>query len=529
MMRVGLRQRYALIIALAAVVVASLVQVISYWETTRLAKEVERSSSDSMSRALRREAGLAARQLASVLAASLVEPLEKEDFERLFNITHSARSLPDVTEVLVYDRDGKVIHDGTKEIDSYGASAPDGLRTLVLSRGQTLSKFEETTLDICVPILTTNRIIGAVRYTISLSRFEAHMRQLDGELAAINQRSADKHLRNFIGLVVVLIILGAVVGITAAGRLIEPIQALTAMTRQVAQRNFRVNVPERRPDELGELASSLKRMAAEIEESMISRSHLEEEVRNRTVALERANRELEQRDHHRRHFLAEVSHELRTPLTIIHGEAQVAARMDDDDIARYQHSFATIIEQSTSMRTLVDDLLKLARLDDHLTEYNFEHVQVAELVDAAVMAAQRLVGAGNLWITTDNRQDDIAIHGDRQKLGQFLLIFVKNSINYSPEGGRIEIRSQAQGDTAEILISDQGVGLEPLDQERIFDPFYRGKKARQLFPNGSGLGLSIARKILDAHRGTICVANRADRGTTVSIKLPLESRNGCQG
>lgn len=527
-MRVGLRQRYALIIALSAVAVASTVQVASYRESLQLAEEVERSSSEVMSRALRREADLAAKQLAAVLTDSLVEPLEEENFERLFNITRSARSLSDVTEILVYDQNGTVIHDGTKEIEAYGREASDELRETVLGRGETLSKFGET-LDICVPVLTAGRVIGAVRFSASLARFESHMEQLDQELAAINEESAAKHMRNFVGLIVVLTILGMLFGIMCAGRLIEPIHTLTAMTQQVAQGNFRVSAPKRRSDELGELASSLKRMATEIEESMMSRSQLEKEVLSRTEALEKANQQLEKRDHHRRRFLAEVSHELRTPLTIIHGEAQISTRIENGDVARYQDSLSTITEQSATMRMLVDDLLQLARLDDHLTEYKFECVRVAELIDSAGRTARKLAKTSALQINCENGCDDIVIHGDRQKLSQLLLIFIKNSITYSPDGGTIDIRSDADGNAAEIMITDQGVGLESLDQQRIFDPFYRGKKARRLFPSGSGLGLSIARKISDAHRGSINVTGEADQGTRVSIKLPLESCGGCRG
>lgn len=527
-MRVGLRHRYALIIALSAVAVASTVQVVSYREAIRLAGDVERSSSEAMSRALHREANLAAKQLAAVLTNSLIEPLEEENFERLFNITRSARSLPDVIEILVYDHSGTVIHDGTKAIESYGIEAPTDLREAVLGRGETLSKFRETTLDICVPVLTAGRVIGAMTFSTSLARFENHMGQLNQELAAINQESAAKHLRNFVGLIMILIILGTLFAIVCAGRLIKPIHTLTAMTRQVAQGNFRISAPQHRSDELGELASSLQRMATEIEESMISRSHLEKEVRSRTGALEKANQQLAERDHHRRRFLAEVSHELRTPLTIIHGEAQVTSRIENGDVARYLDSLLTIGEQSAAMCILVDDLMQLARLDDYLSDYNFERVRVAELIDAAGMAAQNLAKSSDVQISCKNKRDDIVVHGDRQKLGQLLLIFIKNSISYSPDGGTIDIRCDANNDLAEILIIDQGVGLEPLDQQRMFDPFYRGNKARRLFPSGSGLGLSIARKISDAHRGTICVTGEADRGTKVSIKLPLQNDDGCR-
>ncbi|MEL6965407.1 MAG: hypothetical protein AAFO01_21845 [Pseudomonadota bacterium] len=140
-MRVGLRLRYALMIALSAVAVASTVQFVSYREAIRLARDVEQSSSEAMSGALRREAEVATMQLASVLADGLVEPLAKLDFEELFNISRSVRLLPDVTAILIYDREGKVIHDGTKEIESYGNIASDKLRKVVLEDGQVLSKF----------------------------------------------------------------------------------------------------------------------------------------------------------------------------------------------------------------------------------------------------------------------------------------------------------------------------------------------------------------------------------------------------
>ncbi|MEL6961587.1 MAG: HAMP domain-containing sensor histidine kinase, partial [Pseudomonadota bacterium] len=387
----------------------------------------------------------------------------------------------------------------------------------------------ETTLKICSPIQTAGQTLGAVEVVVSLGRFQDHMMQLDGELAAMNQEGADKHLRNFVGFVVILTFLGAFVGYACAGQLIRPIQALTSMTRQIARRNFRVSIPERRSDELGELARSLKHMATEIEESMISRTHLEKEIQIRTAELERANLQLEQRDLHRRQFLTEVSHELRTPLTIIHGEAQVATRLADGEVAPYQDSLSVITEQGAVMRKLVDDLMILARLDDHLTEYEFERIQIEEIVDSANKAAQTLAEANNLKITKENKKHNLTIRGDRQKLSQLLLIFIKNSINYSPDGGSIEIRTDVQNGKVKIQISDQGVGLEPSDGTRMFDPFYRGKTAQRLFPSGSGLGLSIAKKISDAHSGTIDIAARADCPTTVSINLPLESHNGYQG
>ncbi|MGI9436355.1 MAG: ATP-binding protein [Geminicoccaceae bacterium] len=522
-MRLGLRHQYALTIAISAVAVASLVQLFSYWESIRLANEFRRSSAETMSIALRRVAETDARHLAVVLSDSLVDPLVHEDFEEIYNILHAASSLPQMIEIFVYDAEAKVVHDATKEIDTYGTAAPEAIRDLILAGGQggTKAIFHESKLEICAPIMIGDRMIGALQFATSLDDIRNNTAKLDGELASINQESANKHLRNFVGLTFCLVLLGILAGFFFAGQLIRPIQDLIKITRQLGRRNFNVDLPWRRSDELGELAGALCSMADEIQESMISRSELEKTVHERTSELQKANNKLQVHDQHCRRFLAEVSHELRTPLTVVHGEAQVTLRSTDADVSSYQDCLDRIIRQTKSMGVLVDDLLNLARADDHLAVYQFEEVPLADILRLTSENARILATDKRIVIRSDDYSDNLIILADRQKLVQLLMKLVDNAISYSPHGSIIGITGHSKEGAVEIVIDDQGIGLDAANQDRVFDPFFRGAEARQLRPGGSGLGLPIAKAIADAHNGMLTIIGVPGRGTTVRLRLPL--------
>ncbi len=522
-MRLSLRYRYALTIGVAAVGLASLIQFFSYIESARLADEVQRSTTETMSRALRHQAETDARHLAAVLADGLIEPLIHEDFEDIYNILQAARSLPQVAEIQVYDSRAKLVHDATKDIRSYGTEAPEAVREEVLGQGRWLATFHESILEICSPIAIRDRIVGAVRFTTSLDAIRADMARLDEDLAAIHGNSADDRLHNFAWLIAGLLILGIAAGFAGADSLIQPVRDLIDMTRQIGARNFKVDMPWKRSDELGKLAAALHGMAGEIRESMISKSELERTVRERTEELRAANVLLRRHDRRRRRFLAEVSHELRTPLTVVHGEAQVTLRSGSGELSAYRDSLKKVIAQTTLMRCMVDDLLKLARADDHLTSYQFEHVPLAEILKATVENAQILAACKNIVVEGSECSDGLLIRADRQKLAQLLMNVVDNAVNYSPPGGMISVAGHGMAGVAEIVVSDQGIGLDAANQDRVFDPFFRGVAARQLRPEGSGLGLPIAKAIAEAHRGSITIVGSPGQGTSVRLRLPLDA------
>lgn len=225
-------------------------------------------------------------------------------------------------------------------------------------------------------------------------------------------------------------------------------------------------------------------------------------------------------------FLADVSHELRTPLTILHSNAEVGQRVDQDP-AYYRELLARISGESGRMRRMVEDLLLLARSDSASLPLETEAldaelflVEVAERADAlakqrgATLKA-RLGGEGQLLV-------------DLARMEQAVLVLVDNAAKYGAPGGEITLSSDAAGGRLAIEVSDRGPGIPEEHRDRVFERFYRVDKARSRKQGGSGLGLPIAKTIVEAHGGRIEARERDGGGTRMRITLPLRPERGAE-
>jgi len=215
-----------------------------------------------------------------------------------------------------------------------------------------------------------------------------------------------------------------------------------------------------------------------------------------------------------RRFVSDASHELRTPLTLLRAEAEALARRLD--AARETRP---LLGQIDRIGRLVRDLLTLARLDERALSLEREPVPVLSLLRTAATAAERLAGPG-VAIEVDG-PPDLCVDGDVDRLHQVLLILVDNACRVTPPGGRIRLIAERDGDAVKIRVEDTGPGIPREHLARIFERFYRVDAARSRDEGGAGLGLAIARAILDAHGGAISLASRLGRGTTATVSLPM--------
>jgi two-component system OmpR family sensor kinase len=220
--------------------------------------------------------------------------------------------------------------------------------------------------------------------------------------------------------------------------------------------------------------------------------------------------------HARQRFLADVSHELRTPLTTIRGNVDLIRRMGEAD----DETMDVVQDELMRMTRLVDDLLLLARADTGGLPIQQQPVEL----DGIFLDVYRQVKSIEKDVRVELKEvDQVCVLGDQDRLKQLILNLVDNAMKYTPPGGKVSLSLAKANGIAEIAVADTGIGIPAEDLPRVFDRFYRVDKARSRNMGGSGLGLSIAYWIAQAHGGNITVSSAVGEGTEFRITLPTIS------
>lgn len=253
------------------------------------------------------------------------------------------------------------------------------------------------------------------------------------------------------------------------------------------------------------------------------RAVLEKRVAERTFELHRLNEELKRMDRARREFLADISHELRTPITVIRGEAEVTLRGPEGDAGDYKDALQRIVELSMQLGKYVNDLLFLARTETANLQFEWDSLDLAELVAGTVEDFQVMAEESSISVSLDAPPDLVWVRGDKQRLRQVLFILGDNACRYSNPGGHIAVALRVKGNQACFSPTDQGIGIPAQDLERIFERNFRSQNARRSRDDGAGLGLPMAKSILKAHGGEITVTSIENSGSTFTITLQLIS------
>lgn len=219
-----------------------------------------------------------------------------------------------------------------------------------------------------------------------------------------------------------------------------------------------------------------------------------------------------------RRFISDASHELRTPLTSIRGylelyrEGGFRGEGDLDDVIR------RLSKESSRMQELVEDLLLLARLDEH-PPLRSEVVDLGQLLEDAATDARVL--QVERPITVDVTDPPVQVVGDAYRLQQVVGILVSNALAHTDREVDLRLNARRTDRGCSIVVSDSGPGLEASDAEHVFDRFYRGDQSRARSTGGAGLGLAIAKSIINAHGGKIELSTAPGKGCTFTIRLPL--------
>jgi len=300
-------------------------------------------------------------------------------------------------------------------------------------------------------------------------------------------------------LVLSMVLLGVVVLIPILfsssyfiGTIVNPVGEVGETARRIAQGDFEARLTKRTDDEIGELCDIINYMAGELSNA--------EKIKN--------------------DFISSVSHELRTPLTAIQGWGETILGDGGQDKETLRRGMNVIISETTRLSGMVEELLDFSRMESgRLTLVRSKIDVMAELSEAVMMYTERA------------RREDIAIHfeeseqiapvnGDKNKLRQVFVNILDNAIKYSDPGDTVTILANIDNQTLTITVADTGIGVKEEDLPKIKTKFYKADFTRR----GSGIGLAVAEEIVVRHEGTLAVDSVYGKGTTVTITLPIYTK-----
>ncbi|HLB18682.1 MAG TPA: ATP-binding protein [Gaiellaceae bacterium] len=345
------------------------------------------------------------------------------------------------------------------------------------------------------------------------SQVEAIRRQFgrflatEGALSAARNDRAQATTRNSLlvggiglGAALSLILIGAIYVSRAVAR---PVRLTAAAAARIAGGDLSERLDTDGPGEVGQLERTFNTMAASLE---------------RTVAdLEERNRTLLESEQVKSELVSNVSHELRTPLASVLGFSSLMLDRDlpPEETKRYLEVIRT---EARRLASLLNDLLDLQRVEQEALDLRSEEVDLNELLSSQVTLYSAQSDLHTLKFHPTG--EALAVRGDRDRLAQVFGNLLSNAIKYSPDGGVVEVTATSIGDEAWVWVRDEGLGIPGGHQEQIFTKFFRGDVGRQLGIAGTGLGLVLARQIVEAHGGQIGFESEPGRGSTFWLQLP---------
>lgn len=290
-----------------------------------------------------------------------------------------------------------------------------------------------------------------------------------------------------------LLVAAGLGGYWISRRALRPVDQITAAAESISISNLseRLEVPPS-ADELQRLSETLNRMLGRLDASVQRMSQL----------------------------TADASHELRAPVSLIRTTAELAVRGARTN-AEYRADMLQILAEAERTTHLIDNLLVLARADSGEGGLQHELTDLASSVREAVDQGRTLARDKGVELTTSLDHALAVVRGDGEALRRLFFILIDNAVKYTPANGRVAIELNVVNRHAVVQVADSGIGIAESDQTHIFDRFWRADKVRSRGTGGFGLGLSIARWIVEQHHGSIKVQSQQGKGSTFSIALPL--------
>jgi len=341
-------------------------------------------------------------------------------------------------------------------------------------------------LSVAIPVQRYKEVLGALMLSTGSNEIEEEVRTVRLEL-----------LRIFGVALLVTVLLS----LYLAGTIARPIRRLAAAAERGRGRRARVEIPDftGRGDEIGDLSGALREMT--------------DALWQRMSAIER--------------FAADVAHEIKNPLSSLKSAVETAVRIEDP--VNQRRLMAIILDDVERLDRLITDISDASRLDAELSRLELAPVDIAAMLQALVDVheATRAAGSPSLMLELPERGRELTVPGIETRLSQVFLNLIANAASFSPPEGEIRLTARHDGRAVLVTVDDGGPGIPDDKLTAIFDRFYSERPAGEKFGTHSGLGLSISKQIVEAHRGMIWAENRKTAGSAVTgarfcIRLPAQ-------
>lgn len=362
-------------------------------------------------------------------------------------------------DLIIIDADGKVVFHADRDLLDQVLPEP------VLAQGVALESNGER--------------IGFMLSGVALERFTPLARQFFDSLN-----------RSML-LVVVTVVAGSFFLVTLLVRqLARPLNELTQASEKIAEGQLEQKVEVNSQDEIGELAQSFNTMSTKLKQS--------EDLR--------------------RQMTADIAHELRTPMSVIQGDLEAVI---DGVYPANQETFQSLLDESHRLSRLIDDLRELSLLEAGELHLERKNTDIKTLVQQLVHAYQIKAESNGITLQFNNTDVVSDVEADADRIAQVLRNLIGNAIRYTPSGGTVVIDLHRDNGELTCSVTDTGPGMSEEEASRVFERFWRADQSRTRHSGGSGLGLSISKRLVEAHGGKMWVQTALNQGSTFGFSLPV--------
>jgi signal transduction histidine kinase len=389
-------------------------------------------------------------------------------------------------------------------------------------------------------VLLCGTLSGAISY-VGLGQMEVQLQSLyttkgkdwdEGVHAIIKDIKHTKVLT--FALIMLDFLVTVIVILILSNKFTDPIISLSAMAQEIREGHWGKMINFSSEDEIGQLAKTFNQMSKSIRDRENQIKMTQEELRKRDEVLVKANKELERLNQLKSDFLSTVSHELKTPLTAIKGYVSLMKNRKIGPVNQQQLKCLTIADERVDhLNNLISDLLDLSKIEAAQYSIRPKSDDISVLIKNTVSSLKPIFQHKKLHLDVQIPDDLASVYMDAPKINQVLTNLLSNAIKFTPSGGKIQIKviqnvsktgSSGSG-FIQVDISDTGIGLAPEEMDKIFGKFYQVDHSATREYDGTGLGLPIAKEIVELHGGKIWVRNRKEKGSTFSFTLPMADKN----